>query len=100
MPSTRRRYLTALGTALTNPKALAFFAALFPLFLNRNAPLAPQFAILTGTFMALSFLSLMICGVGAGRFRRWLARPAVSQWLNRGSGAAMMLFGTVMIVRR
>ena len=47
----RQLFLRGLLVALTNPKAVLFFTALFPQFLSPGRPLAPQFAILTGTFM-------------------------------------------------
>ena len=40
----------ALLLSLTNPKAILFFAALFPKFLNPAAPLLPQYGLLTVSF--------------------------------------------------
>lgn len=100
MPSAGRRYLVALGTALTNPKAMAFFAAIFPLFVRTDADLAPQFAILAGTFMGLSLTTLMICGYSAGRLRGWLLSPRVGRTVNRISGTVMIVFGAALALRR
>lgn len=44
----------------TNPKPILFFTALFPLFMEVNRPILPQFFILTLTFMTLSFMTLML----------------------------------------
>lgn len=52
-------FFQGLLIALTNPKAVLFFTALFPQFLRSDRALAPQFVILTSTFMVFSFLSLM-----------------------------------------
>ncbi|MFD2264457.1 LysE family translocator [Lacibacterium aquatile] len=100
MPSAGRRYLVALGTALTNPKAMAFFAAIFPLFVRTEADLAPQFAILAGTFMGLSLTCLMVCGYSAGHLRRWLLDPKVGRAVNRTSGTVMIVFGAALALRR
>ena len=52
-------YSQGMLIALTNPKALVFFAALFPQFLDTGNPLVPQFLSLTGTLMVFSFGALI-----------------------------------------
>ncbi len=67
----KRRHLWWQGfaTSAANPKAVVFFAAFFPLFIRPETPLAPQFAILAGTYLAIDGLFLCAYGLGA----RWLA---------------------------
>ncbi|UUZ63665.1 LysE family translocator [Polaromonas sp. P1-6] len=48
----------------SNPKALLFFAAFFPQFLNPAAAFAPQFAILALTFVAFELSVLTLCSLG------------------------------------
>ena len=64
--------------ALTNPKAIAFFTALFPVFIDGHRALLPQFVIMTGSMMSISFLCLMAYGALARRARRWLAVPGLT----------------------
>ena len=52
-------YREAFFLAATNPKPILFFTALFPQFINANDPLLPQFFVLTGIFMVLSFVTLL-----------------------------------------
>lgn len=99
-PLRRRLYLEALLTASTNPKPILFFTALFPQFLDAQAPLLPQFFILTGTFMALSFLSLLSYALLAVRARRWLAQPRLALWVDRGVGATFVSFGIALLALR
>ena len=79
--------------ALTNPKAILFFTALFPHFIDSGSALLPQFLILTGTFMTLSFSTLMMYGLLARSTRRWFAVRRHVQWFNRGSGSVFVLLG-------
>src|SRR4029079_14927752 len=48
-------YLQGLLVGASNPKAVLFFPAFFPQFLDSAAPIVPQFAILALTFIALEF---------------------------------------------
>ncbi|WP_227815505.1 LysE family translocator [Nitrogeniibacter aestuarii] len=84
--------------ALTNPKALLFFTALFPVFLDAGRPLGPQFLIMTGTMMCCSFTCLMAYGGLAQRVRRWLSEPACQRRFQRVTGAVFMGMGTSLLV--
>ena len=53
-------YFQGFLMSAVNPKAIIFFAALFPLFLNSTAPLAPQVSILGITFLSIDGVSLFI----------------------------------------
>src|SRR5579872_1657807 len=78
-------FVQGVTLALTNPKAILFFTALFPQFLDSEKALLPQFAILTGTFMTISFCSLMMYALLARTTRKWFAVPRHARWFNRVS---------------
>ena len=46
-----------LTVALTNPKAILFFSALFPQFITPGEPVAIQFTVLTTSFVACAMLA-------------------------------------------
>jgi len=96
-PAPLRLFGEALLTAGTNPKPILFFTALFPQFLDAHAPLLPQFLVLTGLFMALSFASLATYAALASRARALLARPRFTLWLERGVGAIFVAFGAALL---
>ena len=84
--------------ALSNPKPIFFFSALFPQFLNPYDPLAIQFVVLTTVFVLISFTGLMIYAVIASRTRVVLGASRVALWLKRFAGLlflgmAFMLIG-------
>jgi len=99
-PRRARLFSEALLTASTNPKPILFFTALFPQFLDAHAPLLPQFLVLTGLFMALSFASLAMYSLLAARARALLARPRFSLWLARSVGAIFVGFGAALLTLR
>ena len=92
-----RILLRGLMVALTNPKAILFLSALFPQFIRSDRPLLPQFLILMGTFMSLSFLALMGYGMLAHTARAWFSDERRSSWFNRVSGGAFCLLGLGML---
>lgn len=78
---------------ITNPKPIIFFTALFPLFLNPQAPLLPQFFILTLTFMILSYTTLISYAFFARSLKSWFGTHQRATWFNRISGAIFIGLG-------
>jgi homoserine/homoserine lactone efflux protein len=93
-------YSQAAFVAATNPKAILFFSALFPQFLSPTEPVVPQFAILTSTFLAISFSSLMTYGVLGARVQAWVGTRAASTWPNKLFGGVFMAFGFALLTLR
>jgi homoserine/homoserine lactone efflux protein len=81
---------------MSNPKALVFFTALVPQFLNPHAPLAPQVAILAGTSMAIEFCVQLFYAALAGRFSHLAARPSFAKLTNRIAGSLLIAAGLGM----
>ncbi len=90
-------YAEALLVALLNPTPVLFFTALFPQFISRATPLVPQFYLLTSTYMALSFCTLMAYALLASRAKHLLQRPHVVVTVNRMVGALFMAFGLALL---
>ncbi len=59
--------------SLTNPKTLLFYGAFFPQFISPDAPIAPQVAFLSVTFMAIAGGLDSVWALLAGRARGVLA---------------------------
>lgn len=99
-PSAQRLYREAFLVATTNPKAILFFTALFPQFIDAHSPLLPQFLVLTGIFMTLSFSSLLSYAFLARRAKNFLVRPLFAKWGNRLVGAVFISFGAALLTLR
>ncbi|OKH88002.1 LysE family translocator [Thalassospira sp. TSL5-1] len=98
-PGYMRIYLRGFVVSASNPKAIAFFTALFPMFLAPNAPLLTQFAILDGTFMILSFSGIMGYSLLAARSKGFLLGSA-RKWFDRIAGGIFVSFGVALAVSR
>lgn len=93
--SLRTLWLQGFLTSAANPKAVVFFAALFPQFITPDAEFWPQFLILSVTYIVMDGLFLSAYGLGAnwvvkrfkGDARVWVERLGGSFMI----GAALLL---------
>jgi len=79
--------------AVTNPKPIMFFIALFPQFLDTSYAIAPQFFILTLTFMFISFISLCCYGFISKNAKRYLNDQNKMAWFHKITGGLFILMG-------
>ena len=86
-----------LLSAVTNPKALLFFAAFLPQFVDPARSLPLQFAIMAATFGAVEFVYELAVAHAAHRIRPWLARAG--RRFNRGCGGVFAAIGIAMPLR-
>jgi len=89
----------AAVTAL-NPKSIAFFIAFVPQFLDADAPLLPQTALLIVTFVTLAALNALAYALLASSMRRVISRPAVLAWMTRAGGATLIGMGIMTATLR
>jgi threonine/homoserine/homoserine lactone efflux protein len=99
-PSSRSFYLQGFLVGASNPKAVLFFAAFFPQFLNPAAPVAPQFAILAATFVAFEFTVLTGCALGVARLVPLLKTSGPVKWINRICGGLFTVMGGLLLLTR
>ncbi|CAN5894830.1 LysE family translocator [soil metagenome] len=88
-----RLFREGMWVALTNPKSILFFTALFPQFMQADGAPFGQFMVLTMTFVACSLLSHLVFVVIAHRARTWFASERGVRRLNRSAGAMFVLLG-------
>ena len=74
-----------------NPKAIVFFAALFPLFINKNLALLPQIIGLTLTFLCMDGLSLILYTRFAARLKSYLEDKEKIHLQNKIIGSLLLL---------
>ena len=97
LKSNKRFFVEGFLIAVTNPKAILFFTALFPQFINMQASLVSQFLIMTFTFMAISFVALTTYGLLAKKTKKWLSTGQRAKWFNRTLGSLFVLIGVGLL---
>ncbi|MFY7865400.1 LysE family transporter [Roseateles sp.] len=87
---------------LLNPKAIVFYMAFFPLFVDPKRHLGlPTFAAMALTIAALTFLyGLVMVLLTHFLAERMRANPRVSAWLNRLAGVFLIGFGIKLAINR
>ena len=88
------------AVGISNPKLLLFAAAFLPQFVDRQAPQAPQFALLVATFAVIECGWYAAYALGGRTLARYLTRPALTRAFNRGTGALFVLFGLGLATAR
>jgi threonine/homoserine/homoserine lactone efflux protein len=93
--SRRRIYWEGFIVGATNPKAIVFFAAILPQFVQvGHGPAALQMLVLGLIFVAIALVSDGTWGLAAGTARAWLARsPRRLRQLSSVGGLAMIGLG-------
>jgi len=85
---------------MSNPKALVFFSALLPQFVNPHAPVWPQVAILAATSVAIEFAVQFFYASVAGRATVLATKPQFVKITNRVSGSMLVAAGLGMAALR
>ena len=84
-------------SALTNPKALLFFAAFLPQFIDPARSLVLQFLIMAGTFAVVEVATEALIAGFAQRISPWLRR--VGRRFNQACGGVFMAIGVALPLR-
>ena len=100
VPAHRSLFMQGLLVGASNPKALLFFSAFFPQFIDPAAPVLPQFVLLAATFVAGDFLMLLAAAFGVGRIAHLLRDAHVIRWINRVCGGLFTVMGGLLLFSR
>lgn len=96
-PSNIKLFRAGVWVSLSNPKAILFFAAFFPKFINFSAPLWPQYILLTvGLFMSETIWQ-MIYMIGGKKLAGWLEVGHRLAWLNRICGIIFIVIAAALL---
>ncbi|MEE9310199.1 MAG: LysE family translocator [Cocleimonas sp.] len=94
--SYKATYLSGFMVGASNPKAILFFTALFPQFINPSAPLWPQFIALSLTFIALEMAWLMTYAYFSSKALPWLQEKGRAKLINRITGSLFVTAGAFL----
>ena len=88
----------ALIVQLSNPKAVVFFTALLPQFIDPKGPIALQFFVLGVISTVIEFPILAMYGFAADRGRAIYARH--TRWIERIAGGCLVAAGAKLAATR
>jgi homoserine/homoserine lactone efflux protein len=93
-----RSFRQALIVQLSNPKAVVFFTALLPQFIDPNGPIALQFFVLGVISTVIEFPILALYGFAADKGRAIYARH--TRWIERIAGGCLVAAGAKLAATR
>ena len=85
------------GVGISNPKAIAFFTALFPQFIDQSRAFIPQFLTLILTIEGISFFVLMGYALLSSMAAPYLSKDRTMNIFNKLTGTAFIAFGVALI---
>ena len=97
-PSRGALFRRGFMTSAANPYAVVFFAALFPQFIQADASVAPQVAILGITYLVIDGSILVLMGAFATRLMSALG-SRFERWLSITSGVGLILAAIAIALR-
>ena len=89
-------YLSGFIVGASNPKAIVFFTALFPQFINTSEPLLTEYLIFAITFTIMEFSWLTIYSYLGARSSNWLLKKGRAKYFNRITGGVFIGAGVFL----
>ncbi len=91
-----RAFWQAVVVELSNPKALLYFVALLPQFINPTEPLGMQMLVFGVTCVGLDIAAYSFYGWLGSKTQRFTANASFVKNSNRASGGLLMVAGAMM----
>jgi homoserine/homoserine lactone efflux protein len=82
--------------AVSNPKGLIYFGALFPQFIDYTQPLAQQFSVLIIGFLIMDFVWMLAYAAAGNKMMVWLEKPKHKVLFNTFSGLTLIVVGLLL----
>ena len=93
--ATRSHYVSGFIVGASNPKAIVFFTALFPQFIDTDAPLMPQYLIFASTFVIMELSWLLFYAYLGSKSSNWLLAKGRAKVFNRLTGGVFIGAGAL-----
>ena len=95
----RSAWLDGFMVQIANPKAVLFFTAVLPPFLDVDRPAAPQLALFALATVGMDVLSMSAYGLGGAALARRLSEPRFRRGFALVTGV-LLLAASVLIISR
>lgn len=93
-------FLQGLFIASTNPKAIVFYVAFLPQFIDPRLPAGPQLLAMSGTLIIMGLLSDTAYALLAARARGWLSTPGRRRVQSLMTGTLLIGVGCGLLLAR
>ena len=93
-------YRQGLLTNLLNPKIALLFLTLLPQFVSDGEPRVATTAVLAAVFLGGAVVWWRVFSLAVGPLGRFLSRPRVVAWFERGTGALLVAIGVRVALER
>jgi len=93
---TYKIFIRGFVLEISNPKALLYFSALLPQFVDINVPVVPQLIILCFITMILDLVCYSLYGYLGFKSRGKFIKPIIIKLINRSAGAMLIFAGLKM----
>jgi len=93
-------YISGFIVGASNPKAILFFTALFPQFINPETNLLSQYLIFSSTFVILELIWLMFYTYLGATSSQWLLAKGRAKLFNRLTGGVFIGAGVLLSTAR
>jgi homoserine/homoserine lactone efflux protein len=98
--SSRAVFLQGFLIAITNPKAIVFYIAFLPQFVDSHLPAGPQLLAMIGTMIVMALLSDSAYALLAGHIRGWFTAPGRRRLQSRITGTLLIGVGCGLLLAR
>ncbi len=89
-------FLKGFVVASSNPKAIVFFIALFPQFIDPNSSMLIQYFILVGTFLVPELFWLLFYAYLGAKSSNWFLQKGRAKFFNRITGSVFIGAGVLL----
>ena len=89
-------FVSGFTVGASNPKAIIFFTALFPQFIDANSPLFLQYIIFVSTFSVLEVSWLLFYSYLGYRSSSWFLQKGRAKFFNKITGGVFMGAGVLL----
>ncbi|MEC7940753.1 MAG: LysE family translocator [Pseudomonadota bacterium] len=89
-------YISGFIVGASNPKAILFFTALFPQFIDPSLALLPQFSVFASTFAVMELSWLLVYAYLGAKSSNWLFAKGRAKVFNRVTGGVFIGSGALL----
>ena len=95
----RSALIDGFTVQIANPKAILFFTAVLPPFLDMNRPLAPQLALFALATIGMDLLSMSAYGLGGAALADRMNQPRFKRGFGIFVGSLLILAALLIVTR-